>query len=193
MSRKHPSHYYPELTQDRLETLAKGLLDVYYDTIQTLSTALDDGYTRGTGTFGRQRQFLIQMALSDEYPWLELAHAGMDVTVRIGGVPVRFFADDHETPRKKGYFRLNAVDGLFAPNNVTPVLWRFVIEKALTKEAEDRVFFLGHNAAQEVICEWEYGMSYAGKMQSSQTFAPAKQSRPTTSPRVETSQEASER
>lgn len=80
----------------------------------------------------------------------------MDLTVNIGGIPVRFFTDDHDSPKKQGYFRRNEVDQLFSTDDTQPVLFRFVVEPAATPEDEDRIYFLGHNAYQEVVVEWQY-------------------------------------
>lgn len=155
-TKKNPWDFHPELVPSRLAVISEALLDVLHVTKGDLSSELDDNYTRGTATFGRQRQLLIQLARSKRYRWLGLAHAGMDVTVLIGGVPVRFFADDHENPKKKGFFRRNAVDSLFPISDTQPVLWRFIVEKALTDEDEDVVYFAGFNAFDDLVCEWRH-------------------------------------
>jgi hypothetical protein len=38
-------------------------------------------------------------------------------------------------------------------------MWRFVVEKALTEDDEDRVFFVGYNVYQEKVSEWMYQAS----------------------------------
>jgi len=83
----------------------------------------------------------------------------MDVTFRIGSVPCRFFRDDPESPEKPGFFKRNGADDLFSIDEDAPVMWRFVIEKAMTEEDEDRVFFIGYNAFQEKVSQWAYGAS----------------------------------
>lgn len=156
MSHMHPSHYYPELTDDRLKILAERLLDIRYSTIQSMNTEYDDNYTRETAVFGRTRQMLISLALSKKYDWLELKSPAMDVTISIGSVPVRYFCDNPLNPEKAGYFRRNEVDQLIAIDEQQPIMWRIIVEKALTNEDEDHVFFVGHNAYQEKISEWVY-------------------------------------
>lgn len=49
-----PSQFHPQLTVERLSLIAEGILNVLDDTYSQLSTSLDDNYTRGTCTFGRQ-------------------------------------------------------------------------------------------------------------------------------------------
>ncbi|MDR1063640.1 MAG: hypothetical protein LBL48_06875 [Azoarcus sp.] len=151
-----PWQAHADLTEERLSIIAKGLLNVRHDTYTELATPLDDNYSRACTTFGRQRQWLMQLAQSGRYSWLTLASPAMDLTVSIGSIPLRFFTDDHDSPRKQGYFRRNEVDQLFSVDDTQPVMFRFVIEAAATEEDEDRVFFLGYNAYQEVVVEWQY-------------------------------------
>ncbi|MDD5248223.1 MAG: hypothetical protein PHY45_04515 [Rhodocyclaceae bacterium] len=145
-----------ELTEKRLSVIAEGLLNVRHDTYAELATHLDDNYSRACTTFGRQRQWLLQLAQSGRYEWLTLASPAMDLTVNIGAIPVRFFTDDHDNPKKGGYFKRNEVDQLFSTDDTKPVMFRFVVEPAVTEDDEDRVFFLGYNAYQEVVVEWQY-------------------------------------
>jgi hypothetical protein len=151
-----PDSFYAELSPDRLRLIAEALLDVRYETLRQMSTELDDGYTRETAVFGRSRNRLIELAQRGDTTWLTLAHAGMDVTFNIGSVPCRFFRDDPESPEKGGFFRRNAVDSLFAVEDKMPVMWRFIVERAMSDDGEDRVVFAGYNAYQEKVSEWVY-------------------------------------
>ena len=151
-----PWQAHEDLTEQRLSIIAEGLLNVRHDTYAELATKLDDNYIRGCATFGRQRQWLMQLAKSGQYDWLTLASPTMDLTVNVGSIPVRFFTDEHDSPKKPGYFKRNEVDQLFYTDDTKPVMFRFVVEPAATADAEDRVFFIGHNVYQEVIVEWQY-------------------------------------
>lgn len=156
MSLPHPQHFYADLTSERLETIAAALLDIRFNTIRELDSPYDDAYTRETPVFGRSRNKLIEMCRGGEYGWLTLASPAMDITFRIGQVPCRFFRDDHEAPEKAGFFKRNNVDDLFEPDESHPVMWRFIVERALTDDDEDRVFFNGYNVFQEKVSEWMY-------------------------------------
>jgi hypothetical protein len=68
-----PWQAHAELTEERLSIIAEGLLNVRHDTYAELSTHLDDNYTRACATFGRQRVWVTQLALSGRYNWLTLA------------------------------------------------------------------------------------------------------------------------
>jgi hypothetical protein len=159
MSSNHPITFYSELSDDRLRVIATKLLDMRYSTFREMSSPFDDNYTRETAVFGRSKNMLVEMALSGEHDWMFLGHAGMDVTFKIGQVPCRFFRDDPDSPEKAGFLKRNAVDDLFAIDEHHPVMWRFVVEKALTDDDEDRVFFVGYNVYQEKVSEWMYQAS----------------------------------
>lgn len=151
-----PWQAHKDLNEKRLSIIAEGLLNIRHDTYAELATRLDDNYSRACTTFGRQRQWLMQLAQSGRYDWLTLASPTMDLTVNVGSIPVRFFTDDHDSPKKQGYFRRNEVDQLFSTDDAKPVMFRFVVEPAATPDDEDRAFFLGYNAYQEVVVEWQY-------------------------------------
>ena len=153
--KRAPWDFYEQYTEKRLATIASALLDVYYDTEKELSTALDDNYTRGATTFGRQRNKLIWMCQCGEYPWLDLAHAGMDIMCKIGGVPFRFFSDDPDSPSKPGFFK-NALSLLFPLRDNDPVHLRFVLEKPVDEASEAEVHFIGFNAAGEEVFRWRH-------------------------------------
>lgn len=159
MSSVHPTVFYPELSDDRLLVIAVKLLDIRFSTFREMNSPFDDNYTRETAVFGRSRNMLIDLAMGQQYGWISLKHAAMDVTFNIGQVPCRFFRDDPNNPEKVGFFKRNAVDDLFAMDEGHPVMWRFVVEKALTEDDEDRVFFVGYNVFQEKVSEWMYQAS----------------------------------
>jgi hypothetical protein len=159
MNSVHPTAFYPELSDDRLRVIAVKLLDIRYSTFREMNSPFDDNYTRETTVFGRSKNMLIDLAMGRQYGWISLKHAAMDVTFNIGQVPCRFFRDDPNNPEKAGFFKRNAVDDLFALDDGHPVMWRFVVEKALTEDDEDRVFFVGYNVYQEKVSEWMYRAS----------------------------------
>lgn len=149
-----PSKFYPALSDERLRVVGIRLLEVRHSTSRELNTDLDDNYVRETAIFGRSRNMLIRMALSSQFPWLDLRHAALDVTCEIEGVPFRFFRDDPDSPGKLGFFKRNASDDLFAPDDRTPVLWRFVIERAETEDEEDQIHFVGYNVFFDKVAQW---------------------------------------
>jgi hypothetical protein len=154
-AKNHPWEFFPQYTEERLSTIAGALLDVYYETQKELSTSLDDNYTRGATTFGRQRNRLIQMCTSGEHPWLDLGHGAFDLVCKVGGVPFRFFADDPDNPAKPGFWK-NAFASLFPVRDKDPAHLRFVLEKPMDQASEAEVHFIGFNAAMEEVFRWRY-------------------------------------
>lgn len=155
MASKQPWEFKPVLTEDRLNFLAKQLWEIYYAVESLLTTEDDCNYGRGALFFGRSRQRLIN--LSFQVDWLALTNPGMDVTLEIEGIPFRFFRDDPDNPKKKGFWRRNDSDQLFAPNDEEPVIFRFIVERPMSDQEELEIYFLGYNALEEAVCEWRYG------------------------------------
>jgi hypothetical protein len=154
-SDRAPWESHPQFTEKRLATIAAALLDVYYDAEKELSTPLDDNYTRGATTFGRQRNKLIWMCQCGEYPWLELGHIGMDLECKIGGVPFRFFSDDPDSPSKPGFWK-NPSGLLFPVEDDDAVLLRFILEKPMDALMDAEMHFIGYNAAGEEVFRWRH-------------------------------------
>jgi hypothetical protein len=156
MALPSPDTFHLELTNDRLSVIAEALLNVRYETERDMQSPLDDNYTRETAVLGRQRNMLIQLALGGKYDWLSMKDAGLGVTFGIGGIPCRFFTDDSQAPKKRGFFKRLVMDQLFAPSKAQPEMWRFVVEKAVTEDDADQVYLLGFNTDQEKVSEWRY-------------------------------------
>lgn len=97
------------------------------------------------------------MAQSSQYPWLTLTNPGMDVTCEIDGLPFRFFRDDHENPKKRGYWRRNACDQLFSTDDTIPVIFRFIVERPITEDDSPEIYFVGYNSVEIAVTEWRYG------------------------------------
>lgn len=159
MNNKLPWEVNSNLKQEYLEVIAKSLLDVFYDVYEQLTSELDNNYTRGTCTFGRQREKIIQLCLSEKYSWLKLTHTGMDITFEINSIPVRFFTDDPLKPKKSGFFKRNQQDQLFLTDDNEPQMWRYIIEKPEFEDQDAIVHFHGYNLYQELVSSWSYGAS----------------------------------
>lgn len=167
-----PWEFTPQLSEDRLTIVAKELLKVLDQTFELLTTTLDDNYTRGTCTFGRQKNRIIELCMEGGHSWLKLTNPGMDVTFEIEGIPVRFFADDPTNPKKPGFFRRNRVDQLFAPVETTPTVWRFVVEKPEFEGEGARIHFVGYNQSEEILSLWTYGDERATVLHSTDSTPP---------------------
>lgn len=156
MQYPHPSTFYPDLTDERLGSIAAKMLDVRYVTIQQMDTEFDDNYTRECPVYGRTRNMLIAVAKSKLFPWLAVKCVGMGVDISIGNIKCKFFRDDLENPEKAGFFKQDSFQCLFEEDDNFPLLWRFVIERALTEEDEDQIYFVGYNKFNEKVSMWHY-------------------------------------
>lgn len=157
MSKALPWQLDSRLTEDRLNLIARAFLDVFYSVEEHLSTSDDCPYTRGAAFFGRARNRLIAMCMGRKYPWLKLSNAGMDVTCQIEGLPFRFFRDDHESPKKKGFWRRNASDQLFSSDENKPEIFRFIVERPVAEGDIPEIYFIGYNSTEIAVTEWRYG------------------------------------
>ncbi|WP_246545122.1 ImmA/IrrE family metallo-endopeptidase [Photorhabdus hainanensis] len=137
-------------------------------TYEQLSTPLDDNYTRGTCTFGRQRQCLIQLCMKGTYDWLKLTNPGMDTTIEIETIPLRFFTDDPENPKKSGFFRRNSVDlprSAMAKYFPAPIggriNWRGLSEFKLTwKVSKAAIIYRAHQLS--LLSDTQYKTAFLG-------------------------------
>lgn len=102
-----PFTYCPELKEEYLAELAQNMLKVVEETINDLSTKLDDNYTLETCIFGRMRQLFMLLDRDTSKPWIKIASPTMDYVPRICNIPVRVFKDDPLKPRKKKIFYRN--------------------------------------------------------------------------------------
>lgn len=153
-----PTSFSPALTDDRLSLIASGLLDVRHKAQQEMIDPFDDNYSIETTIFARSKNMLIDMALNGGYEWLSLKKSTMDIEIEIGNTICRYFTDDHDIPKKDGFFKVNDanIDQLFPTDLTEAVYWRFVVEKARSEAGEDQVFFAGYNLYQQKISEWKY-------------------------------------
>lgn len=157
MSMLLPWKSKPALTEDRLNFLAQQFREIFHGVESLLDTEDDCNYGRGALFFGRSRQRLIRLATSSDQPWLKLTNAGMDVTLEIGGIPFRFFRDDHDAPKKRGFWRRNESDRLFDPDDAEAVIFRFIVQRPIAETDDLDIYFVGYNATQEAVCEWQFG------------------------------------
>lgn len=164
MKLPYPWELYSDLSNDRLEIIAITLLDIRHITSTDMNSRHDCNYTYGSTTFGRSRNAIIEMAEDPLYPWLSIRRSGMGLTFKIVNIPCRFFTDDSNNPKKKGFFKRHAVDNpnydLFSDNLIQAEaehVFRFIVEKGMTDDDEARVVFAIYNGnTHEKISEWIY-------------------------------------
>lgn len=157
-----PQRVSADLSDERLSIVAELMLNVLSKALSVTSTEYDCAYSRGALSWAWIKNALLALVRSGEHKWLTLRHAGNDLVIGIGSHAVRFFIDDHANPRKPRV--LNPTDGeafqlkidFGADKDTSPVLWRFIVERALTEDDENRVFFVGYDAIGEVVSKWQF-------------------------------------
>jgi hypothetical protein len=151
-----PEAFHPSLSADRLAIIADILISEHFSTATALQSEYDDGYTRGCTRFGRQRNRLKSVALSGEYDWLQLRHAGLDLVFTIGGIPCRFAADDPSNPTKPAVLDANPIQQDFfeAVENGAPCKFCFILDGGYADADDPRVVFVGEDADKTVKCQW---------------------------------------
>ncbi len=154
MNTKNPWDYDAQLSEDRLMIISQHLEDVLHTTYQLLDTQDDDNWSKSIATFGRQRCRIMRLCHEKAYEWLTLEQGGMAITFNIGSIPIRFFVDDHENPKKSNFFQ-HQVDQLWLPEISAPLCWRFVVEKSVDGE-EASIYFVGYNTMNRPVCIWQY-------------------------------------
>lgn len=166
MTAAHPKDYHVDLTEDRLNVIAKTMLQMVNLTYDTNSTEYDDRWVLGTAIFARVKNALEKMARSKDHPWLTLAKSGMAITPNIGRVPFRFASDDPSSPKKLHILQQNneemqqhemAFPDASAVNSGENIKWRWYIEKGYSELDTPRVSFVGLDcSSDEIICTWVY-------------------------------------
>jgi hypothetical protein len=152
-----PIHYKPDLTHERLTIIAGVLLEEYNNTLDDLTSEYDGPYTWGCTAFGRQRKRIIDLVLSQKYPWLELSNSANDLVFKIGSVPCRFSTDNPNNPKKNATLVPNRYQQslIDEAENDEPCRFCFILDKGYNDDQEPRVVFLGFDAADVIKCEWK--------------------------------------
>ena len=151
-----PEVFHPSLSSDRLAIIADILISEHFSTATALQSEFDDGYTRGCTRFGRQRNRLKSVALSGQYEWLQLLHAGNDLVFTIDGIPCRFTADDPANPTKPAVLDATPMQqGFFDEvESGMPCKFCFILDGGYAEADDPRVVFVGEDIARTVKCRW---------------------------------------
>ncbi|MDF1895554.1 hypothetical protein [Rahnella contaminans] len=171
----HPQHFEHVLTDDRLNVLAKALLEECFTTEDDLQSSYDSGYSRGCTRFDRQKNKLKLLAL--EHRWLTISDGSNRLVMAIEGLPFRFARDQHNSPRKPATLLVSQTeaiqhekfvlesqmemdfDGVALTERVKkPTFWRFFVEvsESLEDGRDFNIYFVGFNELKQQVCVWEY-------------------------------------
>ncbi|WP_175787256.1 hypothetical protein [Burkholderia anthina] len=151
-----PEVFHAALRSDRLEIVADILIAEHFTTATDLQSDFDDGYTRGCTRFGRQKNRLKSVALSGQYEWLQLRHAGNDLVFTIDGIPCRFATDDPANPTKPAVLDATPIQQSFFDEVETgnPCKFCFILDGGYAEADDPRVVFVGEDMQGVVKCKW---------------------------------------
>jgi hypothetical protein len=144
------------LRSDRLEIIANILIEEHFTTLTDLQSEYDDGYSRGTTRFARQKNRLKSVALSGQYDWMQLRHAGNDLVFTIDGIPCRFATDDPANPTKPAVLEATPVQQSFFDEveSGEPCKFCFILDGGYAETDDPRVVFIGEDVMGVVKCKW---------------------------------------
>lgn len=151
-----PAAFHSCLSPDRLQQVAKWLLEEFYATEDDLVRPTDTAYTRGCATFGRQRSRVIKEWQSSAYPWLGMLDSGNALVFTIEGVPCRFSNDSPDSPSKSAVLGSNPYQAEFASfvQPGAPVKYCFIVDRGLDGVAEPFVALDGYSESGTHMCRW---------------------------------------
>jgi hypothetical protein len=151
-----PSHYHTALTAERLAYVSRLLLTELANTERLMSSDVDDGYTRGCPTFGRQKNRIKLEARSGKIEWLSIVSPGNDLVFAIESVPCRFSNDDPDSPSKDAVILANRHQVSFFEDfdRGVPKRFCFVVDRGATENEDARVVFLGFDENDVLRCRW---------------------------------------
>jgi hypothetical protein len=157
MSLPYPSHYHAALSSERLAHISRLLLTELANTERLMSSDVDDGYTRGCPTFGRQKNRIKLEARSGKNDWLTIISPGNDLVFGIGSIPCRFSNDDPDSPSKDAVILANRHQASFLFEELdrgVPKRFCFVVDRGATEHEDARVVFLGFDESNVLRCRW---------------------------------------
>jgi hypothetical protein len=151
-----PAVHSPDLTADRLQTVANWLLDELQATEDDLVRATDTRWTKGCTTFGRQHSRVVAEWQSRRHPWLGMLDTSKALVFTIGEVPCRFSNDDPDNPSKKAVLEINPYQRAFAEffSAELPVRYCFVVDRGMNGLADPYVVLHGLTEDNQVVCRW---------------------------------------
>ncbi|HEY0121271.1 MAG TPA: hypothetical protein VGC14_05830 [Rhizobium sp.] len=97
-----PWEYHPDLTEERVVTIARLIADARHMAVELFDEAAgDDGWTLGcrASQFGRAR--ILRAAADGEFPWLGVLDRSRRLVFTIGEVPIRIYRGEADDPTER--------------------------------------------------------------------------------------------
>lgn len=130
----YPWEYHPDLTEERLKTVAAMLVDGRHAALERYDEeAGDNGWTHGCRAFQFCRHRVLQAIDSGEFVWLTAIDRTLQLIFKIGDVPVRIYKGDAEEPTertlKQSFGELRQLEIMFPEHDEgRDLAYRFAVE-----------------------------------------------------------------
>ena len=97
MTKKFPWDYHPDLTEDRIITIARMIVDGRQAAVELFDEeAGDNGWTLGCRAFQFGRARILRAVDDSSYDWLGLIDRTLQLIFTIGEVPIRIYRGEAE-------------------------------------------------------------------------------------------------
>lgn len=162
MQALRPSDIHPDLTDERLQTLAS-----FFASTRSAVAALhdplsgDDVWALGCRGFARWRNLLISKFQSGEWSWFRVMDPSKRFIFAVGSVPIRFYRGSSKRPPSRNLAQsaqeLAQLSLAFPMNDVQyrDLSWRFAIETDFLGEPSKVVFAALAKEDGAVVHHWE--------------------------------------
>ncbi|MGJ0239957.1 hypothetical protein ACQEPB_15745 [Novosphingobium fluoreni] len=134
MAKIYPWEYHPDLTEERLKTVAAMLVDGRHAALERYDEeAGDNGWTHGCRAFQFCRYRVLQAIDSGELDWLTAIDRTLQLIFKVGDVPVRIYKGDAEEPTertlKQSFGELRQLEIMFPEHDEgRDLAYRFAVE-----------------------------------------------------------------
>jgi hypothetical protein len=99
VTKKCPWDYHPDLTEDRIITIARMIVDGRQAAVELFDEeAGDNGWTLGCRAFQFGRARILRAVDDSSYDWLGLIDRTLQLIFTIGEVPIRIYRGEAEEP-----------------------------------------------------------------------------------------------
>ncbi len=134
MTKIYPWDYHPDLTDDRIKTVAAMLVDGRHAALERMDEeAGDNGWTHGCRAFQFCRHRILRAIDSGDHDWLTAIDRTLQLIFKIGEVPVRIYKGDADEPTdrtlRQTFGELRQLEILFPEHDEgRDLAYRFAVE-----------------------------------------------------------------
>lgn len=133
MSESFPWDFHPDLTHDRLVSVALLIAQGRNDALARHNPAVgDNGWTLGCSAFQFARYQIRGAAEAAGYDWLTIIDPTMQLIFKVGGVPFRFYKGEAGAPSdrtlRQTFSELRQLSFAFGEEKAGDLAYRFAVE-----------------------------------------------------------------